>query len=70
MASPIYIFHYQQSGIATISPHKGGHLFFGVYPCLKQKMGCGEGNVVAVEKVKKIDEEIVVKFFKNDIKNT
>ena len=64
MASPIYIFHYQQSGIATISYHKGGHLLFVVYPCLSQKWGCGVGNRVAVEKVKKIDKEIKTNFLK------
>ena len=64
MASPIYIFHYQQSGIASISSHKGGHLLFVVYPCLSQKWGCGVGNSVAEEKAIKIDKEIKTNFLK------
>ena len=64
MASPIYIFHYQQSGIASISTHKGGHLLFVVYPCLSQKWGCGVRNSVAAEKTLKISKEIKTNFFK------
>ena len=58
MASPIYIFHYQQTGVVIMSYQKGGHLLFVVYPCLSQKWGCGVGNSVAAEKVNKISKLI------------
>ena len=64
VASPLYLYHYQKSGIASISYHKGGHLLFGVYPCLSQKWGCGSKNIAAKENSIKIHQEILVKFFK------
>ena len=64
VATPLYLYHYQKSGIASISYHKGGHLLFGIYPCLMQKWGCGTANNVASENAIKINQEILVKFFK------
>jgi len=66
VASPLYLYHYQKSGVASISYQKGGHLLFGIYPCLSQKWGCGTGNILASENAIKISQEISVKFFKKE----
>ena len=65
MASPMYIFFYKQTGIATMSHHKGGHLLLGIYPCLAQKWGCGQRNRIAVEKAEEIIKKIDADFYKN-----
>ena len=65
IASPLYIYHYKESGVLAFSFHKGGHLLNGVYPCLSQKLGCGQKNKIAKEKAEEIRKKIVSHFFKN-----
>ena len=65
IASPLYIYHYKESGVLAFSFQKGGHLLQGVYPCLSQKLGCGQKNKIAIEKAKEISKKIKSDFFKN-----
>jgi len=68
IASPVYTYHYKESGVLSFSFHKGGHLLHGVYPCLSNKWGCGQKNKIAREKAKKIAKDVEDNFFKNKYK--
>ena len=57
LASPIYIHNYKENNNASISFQKWGHALYYVYPCLKQKNGCGIRDKDEVKKIKKIIEE-------------
>ena len=57
LASPINIYNYNNINSAESSTQKWGHLLLFVYPCLKQKYGCGKRDMNEVKKIDKIIED-------------